>query len=58
MTHHEHDEQGLEQELGEATEEARRRRGADDVELADDPGRAAGEEPLAVDEDDEEISAF
>lgn len=54
MTRHEHDDG----ELGEATEEARRRRGEDDVEIADDRGRAAGEEPLSVDEDDEEISAF
>ena len=58
MVEREDDIRKVQEDAGDATEEARERRGRDDVEIQDDPGRAPGEGPLEVDEGDEEISAF
>lgn len=58
MVEREDDIREVQEDAAEATEPARERRGRDDVGIEDDPGRAPGEEPLEVDEGDEEISAF
>jgi hypothetical protein len=58
MVEREDDIREVQEDAAEATEEARERRGREGVEGADDPGRAGGDEPLEVDEGDEEISAF
>jgi len=58
MIEREDDIREVEDDAADATEEARERRGREGVEAGDDPGRAGGDEPLEVDEGDEEISAF
>ena len=58
MMEREDDIREVQEDAADATEEARERRGRADVGIEDDPGRAPGEEPLEVDEGDEEISAF
>ena len=58
MVEREDDIREVQEDAADATEPARERRGRDDVGIEDDPGRALGEEPLEVDEGDEEISAF
>jgi len=57
MVEREDDIRKVDEDAADATEEARERRGREDVKGDDDPGRAPGEEPLQADED-EEITAF